>query len=157
MRELQRENRHGIDRRRAGTIRARLRTFRQVFSRWALPLAPLVTLAAMVAYPLWFFLFPASEGHFHLDCLCRRLSGLPCPFCGFTRSVVGLYGGNVEQALFYNPFSLVWIVFLLYLSIAFLLRGRLSSKLMSVGELQLFGLLFIFSWAAKLFIGTAYY
>ncbi len=122
-----------------------------------LPLAPLVSLAAMLAYSLWSFLFPAAEGHFHLQCVCRRLTGLPCPYCGFTRSMTNLYGGNIEQAFLFHPFALVWLGFLLYLSVVFARRRRHSPQLMQSAETGLFALLFVASWAAKLLIGGDYF
>ena len=136
---LPRENRHGL------------------INGLLLPLTPLVSLAAMLVYTLWSFWFPAAEGHFHLQCACRHLTGLPCPCCGFTRSMTSLYGGNIEQAFLFQPFALVWLAFLLYLSVVFVLRIKDSPRLMRVGEMQFFFLLFITSWAAKLLIGVEYF
>jgi len=44
----------------------------------------------------------------HLDrgvqlCLLKRLTGLPCPTCGFTRGAVSLLHGHILQAWLYNP------------------------------------------------------
>ena len=44
----------------------------------------------------------------HLDqkvqlCLLKRLTGFPCPTCGFTRGAVSLLHGHVLQAWLYNP------------------------------------------------------
>lgn len=139
MPELQRQNRHGI------------------INRWLLPLAPIFSVAAMLAYSLWSFLLPASDGYFHVECLCRRLSGLPCPYCGFTRSMTSLYGGNIYQAFLFHPFALLWLGFLLYLSVVFVRRSHQSPHLMRSIELQLFAWLFAASWAAKLLVGPAYY
>lgn len=139
MPQLQRENRHGL------------------IDGLLLPLAPIVSLAAMLAYPLWSFWFPAVEGHFHVECPCRRWTGLPCPYCGFTRSMANLYGGHIEQAFLFHPFAIAWLGFLLYLSVAFILRRRDSPRLMRVGETRFFALLFVTSWAAKLMIGVEYF
>ena len=111
----------------------------------------------MLSYTLWSFWFPAAEGHFHLQCVFRRCTGLPCPYCGFTRSMANLYGGNIDQAFLFHPFALAWLGFLLYLSVVFMRRRHQSPRLMRSAEMQLFALLIAASWAAKLLIGEAYY
>ncbi len=71
--------------------------------------------------------------------------------------MANLYGGNIEQAFLFQPFALVWLGFLLYLSVVFVLRMKDSPRLMRVGETQFFALLFVTSWAAKLLIGVEYF
>lgn len=44
-------------------------------------------------------------------CLFKRLTGVACPTCGFTRGVISLLHGHIVQAWLYNP--------LLYLILAF--------------------------------------
>lgn len=36
-------------------------------------------------------------------CLFKRLTGIPCPTCGFTRGAFCLLHGRVDQAWLYNP------------------------------------------------------
>lgn len=36
-------------------------------------------------------------------CLIKRLTGVACPTCGFTRGALSLLHGQVAQAWFYNP------------------------------------------------------
>jgi hypothetical protein len=36
-------------------------------------------------------------------CLFKRLTGIPCPTCGFTRGALCLLHGRVGQAWLYNP------------------------------------------------------
>lgn len=43
-------------------------------------------------------------------CLFKRLTGVACPTCGFTRGAISLLQGHIVQAWLYNP--------LLYLTIA---------------------------------------
>jgi hypothetical protein len=43
-------------------------------------------------------------------CWFRRLTGLPCPTCGATRSALSLAHGNLAAALRYNPLIFVCYV-----------------------------------------------
>ncbi len=52
----------------------------------------------------WIFFFEARQ-HTHGMELCafKRLTGIACPSCGITRSVVALIHGNYGDAFFINP------------------------------------------------------
>lgn len=39
-------------------------------------------------------------------CLFRKISGLPCPFCGTTRSIGSLAQGAISSAWSYNPLGI---------------------------------------------------
>ena len=41
------------------------------------------------------------------DCLVKRITTIPCPSCGSTRSVLSLFKGDISGALFWNPFGLI--------------------------------------------------
>jgi hypothetical protein len=41
-------------------------------------------------------------------CVFRRVTGLPCPSCGMTRSYLALFRGDIKTALFMHP--LFWMV-----------------------------------------------
>jgi hypothetical protein len=45
-------------------------------------------------------------------CLIKRVTGLPCPTCGFTRGVLSLLSGEPGQGWLYNP--LLFSVFALF-------------------------------------------
>jgi hypothetical protein len=46
-------------------------------------------------------------------CLFKRLTGFPCPTCGFTRGALCLLHGRIGQAWLYNPllFSVLGLFF----------------------------------------------
>jgi hypothetical protein len=51
-------------------------------------------------------------------CAFKIITGLPCPTCGVTRTVIALSRGHVDRALFMNPLAAVacglGILYLLY-------------------------------------------
>lgn len=46
-------------------------------------------------------------------CLFKRLTGVPCPTCGFTRGTLALFSGHPVQAWLFNPllFSFFTVAF----------------------------------------------
>lgn len=55
-----------------------------------------------------------------LPCPLRTLTGVPCPFCGMTRSVTAVVHGDVARSLVLNPFGIVAVA----IAIALLLGWR---------------------------------
>ncbi|MGV9711706.1 DUF2752 domain-containing protein [Gordonia sp. NPDC003424] len=58
--------------------------------------------AALAAAALW---SPAGSGSGPDLCPFRRMTGLPCPACGLTRSWVALAHGDLSAAFGYNLFG----------------------------------------------------
>ncbi len=46
-------------------------------------------------------------------CLFKEVTGIPCPSCGTTRSLVALIHGNIKESFLINPFGLVLALALL--------------------------------------------
>jgi len=42
-------------------------------------------------------------------CLFKRITTIPCPSCGSTRSVLALLKGDLSAALVWNPFGLILV------------------------------------------------
>jgi len=42
-------------------------------------------------------------------CMFKRITGIPCPSCGSTRSVLSILKGDFVGALLWNPFGLIII------------------------------------------------
>jgi hypothetical protein len=51
---------------------------------------------------------PALLADARLPCLFKEMAGLPCPFCGVTRSLASFIRGDFKLAFLYNPFSLLF-------------------------------------------------
>jgi hypothetical protein len=56
-------------------------------------------------------------------CLFRRLTGLPCPTCGMTRSVVLSLHGHLAAALRVNPAGICWVLAVAAIAAALLWLG----------------------------------
>jgi hypothetical protein len=79
----------------------------------------LTTLLSGAGYAYLAFAFWA-EKHAHQAsfCIIKSVSGVPCPSCGSTRSVMALLEGQVEASLLdWNPLG--WVIFLMLLIIPF--------------------------------------
>lgn len=50
-------------------------------------------------------------------CLFKSTTGLPCPACGSTRSLMTLLQGHWQEALFWNPLGFLLFAFLLIVPI----------------------------------------
>lgn len=46
-------------------------------------------------------------------CLFKRVTGIPCPSCGSTRSVISLIKGDFADALLWNPFGILIMIILI--------------------------------------------
>jgi len=46
-------------------------------------------------------------------CLIKSISGVPCPSCGTTRSIVELLDGNVITSLQWNPMGIIVLLIML--------------------------------------------
>jgi len=88
-------------------------------------------------------------------CLVKRLTGVACPTCGFTRGALSLLGGHIVQAWLYNP--LLYSVLALF-SAAIVVRiiwGRRVSISLTGTERKaawiVAGALFFANWAYIIF------
>lgn len=49
----------------------------------------------------------------HEFCLFKMVTGIPCPSCGSTRSVIYLLKGNWLQGFYINPLGIIVLLFML--------------------------------------------
>jgi len=70
-----------------------------------LPFAIIPGVILVISYCL-----PVDKIHFHL-CLFLRLTGFPCPTCGWTRGFVSMAHGDWQSAFYDCPIAAVLYVF----------------------------------------------
>lgn len=112
------------------------------------PLLASAGIAAAVVYDRFFDIVAGP-----ILCGFRRLTGLPCPGCGLTRSVVTLGNGDLKGAFEHHPLGVVFAAVLGSIIASWLIalavnrppRPIVTSRLVSI-----VGLLFIVNWALKL-------
>ena len=69
---------------------------------------------SLVGY-IWigFQLFHSTDAYHGFDfCMFKSLTGVPCPSCGITRSILQLYHGQFTEAILINPLGLIAAVML---------------------------------------------
>lgn len=60
-------------------------------------------------------------------CFIKNTTGIPCPSCGSTRSILSLWNGNISEALYYNPLGII-IAILMVITPLWLLYDLLLRK-----------------------------
>ncbi len=100
-------------------------------------------------------------------CLFRRLTGLPCPTCGMTRSIVLTLDGHLGTALRLNLAGPVWVLAVATLAVALLwlawrerARGtgpsaptRRRVRLLALAQGAIFGVALATNWIWVLRVG----
>ncbi len=106
---------------------------------------------AVVVVLLWLALVSAAvylstkTGKYVDLCLFRRITRIPCPTCGSTRSVLSIFEGNFFQAFMFNP--LLFITGFIF-SIIFGARILFAKKInMSFSKIEM-----KFVWIALVFL-----
>ncbi|HLO83188.1 MAG TPA: DUF2752 domain-containing protein [Chitinophagaceae bacterium] len=58
---------------------------------------------------IYYNLVTAAGNDVHA-CMFKKFTGIPCPSCGSTRSVISLMEGDIVQAVLWNPMGLILLV-----------------------------------------------
>jgi hypothetical protein len=73
------------------------------------------------------------DPQFHIICLFLTATGVPCPFCGLTRSLLSLSQGELLKSFWYHPLGpVIWggmALFVLSSLILFVLRRRVELRI----------------------------
>jgi hypothetical protein len=117
-----------------------------------LPMALLTGLGLIL--PLWVSIQSLPL----LKCIFLRVTGVPCPFCGFTRSLWAISSGDWHFAAGNNPLSLgiyaLMVVFFAWHSTALLLGFKMTSGLYQLCKSAytwwLVGSMFFLNWVYRI-------
>ena len=109
---------------------------------------------------LFSLLYPLFEilGLLSMECPFRSITGLPCPGCGYTRSVESLLAGDLSASFFHNPGWIILIFFMvtmISIGIRSLIRGR--QVVLNQRWMIMFILLLASTWVGKFILGSTYY
>ena len=90
--------------------------------------------------------------------LFKSLTGLPCPGCGYTRSMENLVAGDFLHSFYYNP---GWIILIFFMTtmISIGLRSIITGRQLVLNRRWtiMFIVLLVSTWIGKFLLGSAYY
>ncbi|QYJ67826.1 DUF2752 domain-containing protein [Flavobacterium litorale] len=69
----------------------------------------IIALGLIAGYSwLAYIMLQGHSEHNHTPaCLFKNTTGVPCPSCGNTRSIIALTEGNISEALLINPLGII--------------------------------------------------
>lgn len=85
----------------------------------------LVLVACLVGY-IWLFFSTSTHDEVGV-CLVKHVTGIPCPSCGSTRSVLSLLDGRVLESIMINPIGILLVVIMI-LSPLWIFRDLLTKS-----------------------------
>ncbi len=85
--------------------------------RFNIPIIVLITLLIVIILSAIIIYIAGIKNEISF-CVFKNITGIPCPSCGLTRSVISLLHGNIIQAVLYNPFFFIGFLLLILFTIA---------------------------------------
>jgi hypothetical protein len=94
---------------------------------------------------------------FYVFCPFLTFTGIPCPFCGLTGSLLSLLRGDFAQAFWHHPFGpIVWGGIALFVSCSFVLllfRRRVQLKIPGNHRTVLIAAMVLLVWMGNILFG----
>lgn len=114
----------------------------------------IVRLCKMTGILLFVILYLCLNSHIPVVCIFKKITNIPCVGCGSTRALICLSKGEILNALYYNPLTIILvIVFLVFMAIAVKdvvcktsTVDKILHKKLSKGEYIIIILVFIANW-----------
>lgn len=71
-------------------------------------------------------------------CYFKGLSGIPCPGCGYTRSFLHLFKGDIKGAFFYHPLFILPVISVVLLYLQYIKKLKIPGKIWLLFVILLF-------------------
>lgn len=105
-----------------------------------------------------FLSFESSSKIQHPGCAFKAITHLPCPSCGYTRSIQLVKAGDWHESLLHNPFTLFYALLMLAMaSLGIMSLIKKAHYNFTKEATLLIMVIIIISWVLKFIIGPAYY
>ncbi|MCD6321473.1 MAG: DUF2752 domain-containing protein [Clostridiales bacterium] len=75
-------------------------------------------------------------------CVFRRVTGLPCPSCGMTRSFIALFKGDIKSAFLMHP--LFWLVPIIFGLLTYSYYKKVNFTKIYIAIVAIFIVVYIF-------------
>ena len=86
----------------------------------------LIASCCLAGYAWVFITYPENYAHYQQDskaCLVKHFTGIPCPSCGSTRSVLAFFHEDFAGAFYWNPLGLLLVLIMLITPVWLLYDG----------------------------------
>ncbi|WP_460692601.1 DUF2752 domain-containing protein [Mucilaginibacter puniceus] len=88
--------------------------------------------------------------HHLLPCPFKYLTGIDCPGCGFQRSVIELFQGNLKKSFLLYPPAIPILMLLIYYLLALILKSKQQKSIPLKPLLIIVALIIMFSYTIKM-------
>ena len=92
------------------------------------------------------------------ECPFKSITGLPCPGCGYTRSIENLVTGDIFISFMHNPGWIFLTLFMVTMT-GIGVKSMINGRQVTLGKkwLIIFIILIGSTWIGKFLLGSAYY
>ncbi len=126
---------------------------RLTFTGYLINTLILISCLGSLAYPVL-----SHHGSIQFDCIFKKITGLPCPSCGYASAIDCAMHKDLPQSFLHNPGWIMWIA-LLGLLVFIGVKSLLTGKQALIGRrlLVVCITLILLAWTGKFLIGPQYY
>jgi Protein of unknown function (DUF2752) len=93
-------------------------------------------------------------GGYAPPCLTRMIIHVPCPGCGFSRSLLQLLNGNLKNSFRYHPMTVPTIVFAVIYALSALFSPLVAQRIREGKYCLYLACAFLFVWLARMLLNV---
>jgi hypothetical protein len=97
----------------------------------------------MIPFLLWLKNENNSLEYEQSFCTIKLFTGLPCPTCGMTKSIVYFYDGNFKKSLDYHLFGPFLVIFCIFFIIKNIFYKKATSTYLSYRNINVLIIIFV--------------